>query len=506
MLDRGVVAWIGVVAGLALITTPCRGQCTFEEKLELVPSDGAAGDGFGAPMCASGDVLVVGVPFADGLESNSGAAYVYRNHAGTWIEEQKLTSGDPGAFDDFGISVAVEGDVLAVGAFYDDVTLPDQGSVSVYRFDGAVWNLQHRLTASDPESEARFGRSVAIAGDWMAVGAYRTDDAGVDSGSVYLFRNDGTAWVERQKVIASDAASGDLFGVDVSLSGNALLVGSSFDDTTFTGTGSGYVYRFDGGAWVEEQRLTASDAAQDDFLGAVVALDGDTAVLGAYGDDASGPDSGAVYVFRFDGTSWVEVQQLVASDVAPGDEFGWSVDLGGDVLAVGAYWDDDLGHDAGSAYVFRRTGGNWIQERKLLPSDGASHDWFGMAVAVQGQDLWIGAFQHDAIGGDSGAAYLYDIRKLVLSATPTIVTPGASIQFQIAPGQPGSPTALFAVAVSGVPVFIHVLTAAFGQDCTVQFSATAPPAVTGLSVGIRAYALGVGGGLTASDPVTLTIQ
>lgn len=497
-----------VMATLAiLLATPnARGQCAFEEDLKVVPADLSAGDAYGGPLDVDGDVLVVGAPLQDGAYTNSGAAYVHRRQAGVWSEEAKLTSNDPRAQDYYGIAVAVEGDVLVVGAFYDDTLLPDDGSAFVYRHDGNAWQPEQKLTASDPGLGDRFGRSVDVAGEWIAVGAYRDDDLGVNAGAVYLFRRVGGTWVEQQKIVAGDGAAGDLFGVSLALCGDALLVGSYFDDTTQPDTGSAYVFRYDGNAWSEEQKLTPADAASGDVLGASVSLDGDTAVLGSYWDDAAGFDSGAAYVFRRVGGTWVEMQELVASDGAQGDEFGWSVAVRGDVIAVGAYEDDDQGHDSGAAYVYRRSGDTWIEEKKLRPSDGASQDWFASAVAISGTDLWVGSMRDDDAGADSGAAYLYDVRALDLDVLPTGVTAGQTLTLTTAPGPPGQLAALVVVELAGNPVFHVLAIGPFGADCRLVVSAPVPPGLIGLVAGFQSFGFTTTGSVESTDVVDVSFH
>ncbi len=480
-------------------------QCSFDERLKILPSDGAQGDTYGSAIAADGDVVVVGSPLADGTHANSGAAYVYRRTAGVWSEDAVLAHEDPQAFDDYGISVDVEGDVIVVGAFFDDGIELDDGSAFVYRYDGSTWQQEQKLTASDPAFGDRFGRSVVIEGNWIAVSAYRSDDLGADSGSVYLFEFDGATWVEKQRVFASDGAAGDLFGVDVAMSADTLLVGSYFDDTTQIDAGSGYVFRYDGANWIEEQKLVALDAEAEDQLGATVSIDGNTAVLGSYGDNVAGDNSGSVYVYEFIGGAWVFIEELVASDASPADEFGWSVSLKGKVLAVGAYRDNHTVHEGGAAYIYRRLGHNWIEETKLEASDVEAKDWFASAVSIAGDDLWIGAMKTDDDGTDSGSAYLFDIRSLGLDADPLSVAAGQTLTLSTAAGAPGSLAALFVVGVGATPVFYTVTTMPFDGDCTMDVPIVIPPGFAGIEASFQSYGYIATGKLTSSNVVTVSL-
>ena len=160
--------------------------------------------------------------------------------------------------------------------------------------------------ASDGAADDQFGGTVAVAGDRAVVGARFHDDNGDSSGSAYVFRYDGTGWVEEAKLTASDGAADDEFGGSVAVAGDTAVVGAPFHADNGSTSGSAYVFRYDGTDWVEEAKLTASDGAADDQFGGLVAVSGDTLVVGAEGDDDNGSFSGSAYVFHYDGTGWVE--------------------------------------------------------------------------------------------------------------------------------------------------------------------------------------------------------
>ncbi len=241
-----------------------------------------------------------------------------------------------------------------------------------------------KLLASDATARDDFGYSVAVSGDTAVVGAQFDDDNGSRSGSAYVFQYDGTAWLEEAKLKARDSGPADRFGGSVALAGDTAVVGASRDRNNGTRTGAAYVFRFDGTAWVEEAKLTASDGAAGDLFGSSVAVSGDTAVVGALRDDDSGSSSGSAYVFRYDGSDWVEEAKLTASDAAIYDEFGGRVAASGDTAVVCAYGDDDNGPSSGSAYVFRYDGTTWVEETKLTASDGATTHRYGNSAAVSG--------------------------------------------------------------------------------------------------------------------------
>ncbi len=251
-----------------------------------------------------------------------------------------------------------------------------------------------KLLPDDGAVDDRFGKSVSVSGDVALVGASRDDDNGASSGSAYVFRWNGTAWVQEQKLRPDDGAAGGRFGVSVSVSGDVGLVGA-------------YVFRWNGTTWVQEQKLLADDGAPGDGFGVSVSVSGDVALVGASGDDDNGTNSGSAYVLRWNGTAWVQEQKLLADDGAIGDWFGFSVSVSGDVALVSALQDDDNGFSSGSAYVFRWKGSAWVQEQKLLPEDGAGGDLFGSSVSVSGDVALVGAWQDDDNGWNSGSAYVF---------------------------------------------------------------------------------------------------
>ena len=212
-----------------------------------------------------------------------------------------------------------------------------------------TWLERQNLLSSDGAVNDQFG-CVSISGDYAIVGAPLDDDKGTDSGSAYIFKWDGTIWVEQQKLTASDGAAGDRFGWFISISGDYAIVGAFYGDS---GKGSAYIFKWDGTIWVEQQKLTASDGAAFDQFGCSVSISGDYAIVGAYYDDDKGTDSGSAYIFKWDGTSWVRQQKLTASDGAVNDIFGVSVSISGDYAIVGARLDDDKGDNSGSAYIFK---------------------------------------------------------------------------------------------------------------------------------------------------------
>jgi hypothetical protein len=392
-----------------------RNGTTWTQQAKLTAADGAAFDVFGWSLVLSGDTVLIGSRDDDvGTNADQGSAYVFTRSGTTWTEQARLTAPDGAPGDFFGFSLALSSDTAVVGAYFDSVgAIANQGSAWVFSRVGTRWiGPDLKLLASDGAASDRLGFSVSLSGDTAVVGAH-TDDVGAntDQGSAYIFTRSGTTWTQQTKLTASDGAATDRFGISVSLSGDTAVVGAYFDDVgANTDQGSVYVFTRSGTTWTQQAKLTASDGAANDQFGNQVALSGDTAVVGAYRDDAgANTDQGSAYIFTRSGTTWTQQAKLTAFDGAAGDLFGYSVATFGETAVVGAYT-DDVGAipDQGSAYVFTRSGTTWTQQAQLTASDGASFDNFGIAISISGETVLVGVWNDD-IGANSnqGSTYVF---------------------------------------------------------------------------------------------------
>jgi len=421
--------------------------------LKASPTD--AEDCFGYSVAISGDTLVVGAHNEDsdgsGSDDNSaaeaGAVYVFVRDGFNWTQQAYLKAGNAEANDLFGYSVAISGDTLVVGAAYEDSdgSAPEDNSASysgaayVFVRSGTTWTQQDYLKASNVERREFFGYSVAISGDTVVVGAYGEDSNGSGpednsescSGAAYVFVRSGTTWTQEDYLKASNAEQDDTFGVSVAISGDTVVVGalgegsdgSSQVDNSESGSGAAYVFVNDGEDWAQQDYLKAFNAGESDFFGVSVAISGDTIVVGAAqeGSDGSGPDnddapqSGAAYVFVRSGTTWNQQDYLKAANPELEDYFGASVAVSGDMVVVGAYRDDNVAEDAGSAYVFVRSGTAWSQQAYLKADNADEEDLYGCAVAVSGDTIVLGAPYESSDGSgpenndasNSGAVYMF---------------------------------------------------------------------------------------------------
>jgi len=357
----------------------------------------------------SGDVSIVGAPGDRDNGADSGSAYVYRFNGFQWYEEAKLLASDGAAQDYFGLSVAVDGTVAVVGAYGDDEQGESTGAAYVFRYDGIEWLQEQKLEATDAAEGDLFGLAVAISGDVIVVGARADDDTVPSSGSAYVWRFDGVDWIEEEKLNASDPANNAFFATSVAISGDVIAIGAGNKADADDESGAVYVFEYDGADWNETQKLKTSDAAMNDFFGNAVAVSGDTIVAGATGDDDDGKRSGSAYIFGFDGLDWVEEDKLTASDAAEFDFFGSSVAIDGGTIVVGAQaGGNESGVESGSAYVFGFDGMGWIEEEELLAPTADPDEQFGNAVSISGARVLVGAPYRDSAGSSSGSAFVFE--------------------------------------------------------------------------------------------------
>ncbi|MBX3396332.1 MAG: hypothetical protein KF841_13295 [Phycisphaerae bacterium] len=305
----------------------------------------------------------------------------------------EVEATDPN-FDAMGESASLSGSAFVAGARTRNST---SGSAFVFRDNGGVWTQESELTAFDATDGASFGKSVAIDGDRIIVGAPVAQASGTPVGAVYEFTRVGGVWIPGAKYLASTSQASQLFGQSVSLDGNTLFVGAMQDNTGATGAGAAYVFEYDGATWHETQKLTPSDPSPSALFGSSVVVRGDLAVVGARLARTGLVLHGAAYIYERVGGVWTFSQKLTASDQVNNSFFGWSVDISGETIVVGAYQTFSGGFQSGAAYVFERSGGTWQQSQKLAPATPVGGANFGSAVRMIGSSIAIGARGENAV-------------------------------------------------------------------------------------------------------------
>lgn len=399
-----------ILTGLAV---PAKADWSQRQKVTSTPR--GVGAQHGSAVAISGNTMVVGARHDSTTASQAGAAYVYVLNAGSWTQQAILLANDGAATDKFGHSVAISGDTVVVGSYNDDAAFFNSGSAYVYVRTGTTWTFQQKLTASDGTADDEFGNAVGINGDTIVVGSHFADLPGMaQTGAAYIYRRSGTVWTETQRLSPTPGTNGpilaDHFGSSVAIS-TKIAVGASGDDTPFTASGAVYIFAESGGIFLPQQKLTIASGANGDRFGNSVAIEGDTVVGGASEDMVAGQTArGSAYVFEFTGGIWVSQGQLIASDGAQVDRFGYSVAVSEDVIAVGAREDDTVagGPDAGSAYVFARTGSTWTEQQKLAATDTFNGDRLGVSIALNLGKLAVGAAEKALTSPNGqGAVYYY---------------------------------------------------------------------------------------------------
>ena len=265
-----------------------------------------------------------------------------------------------------------------------------------------------QLTASDAQAGDKFGSAASVYGDRLVVGSYLEDTTGTDTGKVYIYDWNGSIYVEIGQLTASDASQGDLFGVAVSVYGDRLVVGAYTEDSAGTDTGKVYIYDWNGSIYVEVGQLTASDAQVNDRFGRSVSVHEDRLIVGSLLEDTAATDAGKVYIYDWNGRVYVEIGQLTASDAAYQDGFGISASVYGDRLVVGAFFEDTSGTNAGKVYIYDWSGSQYVEVGQLTASDAQHNDYFGIAASVYGDRLSVGAILEDTATTDAGKTYIYD--------------------------------------------------------------------------------------------------
>jgi len=433
-----------------------RGAIFTSQGAYLKASNTGAGDWFGHSVAVSGDTVVVGTEQEDssatGVNGNqnlndandSGAVYVFTRSGTTWSHNQNLNDAN------------------------------DSGAVYVFTRSGTTWSQQAYLKASNTDRNDRFGASVAIDGDTVVVGAGGEDSSatGVNgdetnngasgTGAAYVFTRSGDTWSQQAYLKASNTGADDYFGVTVAIDGDTVVVGAYGEDSSATGvngneglndansSGAAYVFTRSGTDWSQQAYLKASNTEAFDLFGDPVAISGDTIVVGAIYEDSSatgvnGDDSlndadasGAAYVFTRSGDTWTQQAYLKASNTGASDWFGEQVAVSGDTVVVGANGEDSSATGvngnqtlnnaeySGAAYVFTRSGTTWSQGAYLKASNTGADDAFGISVAVSGDTIVVGADLEDSsatgVNGDqsnndaasSGAGYVFDTRELIV--------------------------------------------------------------------------------------------
>lgn len=321
------------------------------------------------------------------------------------LSEVKLTPSDAAQGDVFGVHVAIDGDTIVIGASSDDDLASNAGAAYVFERGPSGWFESIQLFASDGTAVDLFGDALDISGNTIAVSAIAEDGATVDTGAVYVFDRGISGWIEEAKLTADDLAPVSNLGISIAIDGDVIVAGACGDNPLGAKSGSAVVFARSASVWSRETKLTASDGNSGDQFGCELALHGDLAVVGARLADGVVSGAGAAYVFRRNGGSWTEEEKLVAPDGVSGDEFGSSLAIDGERILVGSR--NDNGH--GSAYIFRDIDGEWLLEERVEAAAPSSDALFGFQKAAFIADglAVVGAPFRADLGPRTGSVHLF---------------------------------------------------------------------------------------------------
>jgi len=323
-----------------------------------------------------------------GVYQNRGAAYVFKREGTSWTQQAELTHPQGYAGRSFGDSVSISGDYAIVYAQDDKYS----HSFFIFRREGTSWVQQAEYTYSNSQWVDYTGPSVSISRDYAIGGALS---------SAYIFEREGTSWAQQAELFKPDLGRYERFGNSVSISGDYAIV------ATRPLFGLVYIFKREGESWTQQAELTSLDSSTEYSFGSSVSIDGDYAVVGAEHDGGRGENSGAAYIYKRSGTTWSEQAKLIASDGTDGALFGNSVSIKGDYAVIGAKGDDENGENSGSAYIFERKGAGWVQKTKLTAWDGTTQDYFGLSVSIDGDYVIVGAPYDDDNGANTGSVYIF---------------------------------------------------------------------------------------------------
>ena len=407
-----------------------------QEIKKLLASDGEADDRFGRSVSISDDHAIVGAYGEDSNGHNAGVAYLFYKDfggIGNWGIAKKLTANDAEAGDVFGRSVSISGDYAIVGATGHDSLFNNSGAAYIFKKNLGSLNNWEQLTiliANDAEANDAFGSSLSISGDYVIVGAPAEDTDRRNAGAAYIFKkNKGglNNWGQVAKLTASDAEEGASFGTSVSISGDYVIVGAASDDSWGGNAGVAYIFFKDQDGvdnWGQVKKIFSRDAEANDNFGLSVSISGDYAIVGAWGEDYYGNESGAAYIFHknHEGEgNWGQIKKITASNAQIDDRFGGYVSISGNYATVGAIMKDILNPDTGAAYLFHKNHGgegNWGEVGIFTASDAQTYDHFGISVSISFEFAIVGAWQETSGGFNAGAAYIYQFIPSGIEETP----------------------------------------------------------------------------------------
>ncbi len=367
----------------------CATNGNISEYQPVTDSTGAASDYFGTSVAISGNYAIVGADRDDvGANADQGSASIYQWNGSSWVLMQKITDATGAASDRFGISVSISGNYAIIGADSDDVGAnSSQGSASIYQWNGSSWVLMQKITDATGAASDFFGTSVAISSNYAIVGADNDDvGANANQGSASIYQWNGSSWVLMQKITDANGEAGDFFGWSVSISGSYAIIGAPWDDVgTNSSQGSASIYARFANNWILQEKITDANGEATDNFGVSVSISGSYAIIGAESDDVgANANQGSASIYKRNGTSWDLMKKITDATGAAGYEFGNSVSISEDYAIVGAMLGRGVNGIQGTANIYLRVGLGWQLLQKVVDPGSLGSDFFGTSAAIEG--------------------------------------------------------------------------------------------------------------------------
>ena len=380
----------------------------------LLPEENTPFIQFGTSIAVNGDVAVIGTPNADVGGTAAGGVYVFNRVGDDWERMGRVDPPTAQLNMNFGSAVAVEAGTLIVGTPREDGAGTDSGAVYVYSADATTWSLVQRIVPPDEAAWKQFGWSLSLQGDTLAVGVPGDSEFGPYQGAVYLFTNTNGQWLFSEKVDGQIAGDYGNFGAEVLLNGELLFVGAPTRAISGIIWGAVFVYRKNGTDWQFDQEIQPPvSVGSSTYFGQSLAVEGDTLAVGAPYDNTAARSMldivgrGSVFVYELENSQWLLKQRLLPNNGSVNDSFGYDIAISGAALAVGAPWSDGLySSGVGSVQVFLKTGDEWIYEDYATTVDAPANSWFGSVVYAAGDSIFVGAPYDNSLGYNHGAVYV----------------------------------------------------------------------------------------------------
>ncbi len=495
------------VAMLALPTEFAAAQAT--EQQSLKPSIASWSQYFGASVAVSDDYLVVGAT----LRASPvplvvpGGADVFRRDplTGAWQTDASLLGASCVDGASFGAAVAVDGDVVVIGASTQPSSVSGRAGVAyVFRRDAVTgaWIEEQELEGSVSGLDGAFGASVGIEGDAIVVGMPGYANS-TGAAVVFRYQPASSSWVEEAVLIDPNGSGGDRAGSDVAIDGSTIAVGSPMQGSQPNPSGTVGVWTVSGVSWTQSQELTPSAATTTPLrFGASLALRGNQLIVGTPREsNATTQFIGAAYLFERSGTTFSQTHHFEPPATSYNLNFGFDVAVNGNTAVIGQPFDWVNPAISGSAWTFRRRNSNkpWVADQMLLHSGGGPDDQLGATVAMSDHDIVLGARYAEMYGRDEGLVAVYDLDELSLSIAPRYPAPGATIDLEAHRGNPGDLILIAVEELSGTQLFIPLLTDVFQANYAYAIQDSAPNPALGFTVGVRAYKISATGKLVSSS-------